>query len=119
MKYYYSISEVAKLIDVKPPVLRYWEEEFKELHPKKTKGGRRAYTKKEIDLISSIKRLLYEERYSIEGARKKLKNNGGASSHEEIHPKVDVGEADKNILQEIKQGLKEILEILGSDNYEI
>jgi len=112
MKYYYSISDVSKTTGVKPYVLRYWEQEFKELHPRKTKGGRREYTKKDIDLIFFVKKLLYEERYSIEGARKKLKNNKESSAVARTPVIENGGEADKNIFKKVEQGLKEILDIL-------
>ncbi len=111
MKYYYSISEVAKLVDIKPYVLRYWESEFKELHPKKTKSGRRTYTQKEIDLISSIKELLYKEKYSVKGVKEKLKNNNGTFLCEKISTKTKENES---LLNEIEQGLKEMLDILKS-----
>ena len=109
MKYYYSISEVAKLVDIKPYVLRYWEGEFKELHPKKTKSGRRTYTQKEIDLISSIKELLYKEKYSVKGVRNKLKNSNEASLCAKTSTETRNNEY---ILNEIEQGLKEMLNIL-------
>ncbi len=71
-KLYYSISEVAEMTDVKPYVLRFWEKEFPQLHPKKNRGGNRTYQRREIVLVNRIKTLLYEEGYTIEGARQKL-----------------------------------------------
>lgn len=71
-KLYYSISEVAEMTDVKPYVLRFWEKEFPMLHPRKNRGGNRTYQKREIVLVNRIKSLLYEEGYTIEGARQKL-----------------------------------------------
>lgn len=71
-KLYYSISEVAQMTDVKPYVLRFWEKEFPLLRPKKNRGGNRTYQKREIALVNRIKTLLYEEGYTIEGARQKL-----------------------------------------------
>lgn len=69
---YYSISEVCKLTDIKPHVLRYWETEFKALRPQKNSAGNRTYRVKDIKLIYTIKHLLYNECYTIKGAKRKL-----------------------------------------------
>src|SRR4030042_3721429 len=71
-KLFYKIGEVSKIIDVEPYVLRYWETEFSFLKPRKTKSGQRIYIKKDVELLLKIKRLLYQERYTIEGVRKRL-----------------------------------------------
>lgn len=71
-KMYYSISEVCGATSLEPHVLRYWESEFPTLRPKKNRGGKRAYQDKDIEIICQIKRLLYEEKYTISGARQKL-----------------------------------------------
>lgn len=72
-KLYFKIGEVADITDVKPYVLRYWENEFKIISPKKSLKNQRVYTKKDIELILEIKRLLYKEKYTLEGAKKKVK----------------------------------------------
>jgi DNA-binding transcriptional MerR regulator len=69
---YYSISEVCDLVGLKPHVLRYWETQFGPLNPSKNRSGNRVYQKKEIRLIMLVKHLLYEEKYTVEGARAKL-----------------------------------------------
>ncbi len=69
---YYSISEVCRLTDIKPHVLRYWETEFKALRPQKNSAGNRTYRVKDIKLIYLIKHLLYNECYTIKGAKRKL-----------------------------------------------
>ncbi len=74
-KLYYSISEVARIVNVKQYVLRFWEKEFPSLKPKKNRSGNRVYQKKEIVLLLEIKRLLYEEGYTIEGARQQIRND--------------------------------------------
>jgi len=74
-KLYYSISEVAELTETKAYVLRFWEKEFPTLKPKKNRGGNRIYQEREIQLINRIKTLLYEEGYTIEGARQQLKSH--------------------------------------------
>jgi DNA-binding transcriptional MerR regulator len=71
-KLYYSIGEVSKTTGLKQYVLRYWETEFKQLKPTKNKAGNRTYRQKDIDLIFEIKNLLYDEKFTIEGARKML-----------------------------------------------
>jgi DNA-binding transcriptional MerR regulator len=73
-KLYYSISEVSKITDLEQYVLRYWESEFEELKPAKNRAGNRIYTNRDIKLILYIKKLLRDERYTIEGAKQVLKN---------------------------------------------
>ncbi len=72
-KTYFKIGEVAKLLDLQPYVLRYWETEFDALRPEKTKTGQRAYRRDDIELLLLVKNLLYEEMYTIAGARRQLK----------------------------------------------
>jgi DNA-binding transcriptional MerR regulator len=71
-KLYFRIGEVSRLAGIKPYVLRFWESEFPALGPKKSGTGHRLYRRKEVELVLEIKRLLYEKRYTIEGARKFL-----------------------------------------------
>jgi len=73
-KLYYSISEVSRITDLEQYVLRYWETEFEQLKPAKNSSGNRIYTNKDIKLILLIKKLLKEEKYTMEGAKKILKN---------------------------------------------
>jgi len=72
-KLFFKIGEVAELTGTKPHVLRYWESEFKMLHPAKGESGQRIYRRKDVELIFSIKQLLYEENFTIAGAKKQLK----------------------------------------------
>ncbi len=69
---YYSISEVSELLDVKQHVLRYWETQFPNLRPKKNRAGNRMYRPKDIDTLRAIKELLYDRRYTIAGAKRRL-----------------------------------------------
>lgn len=71
-KEYYSISEVCELVGLKPHVLRYWETQFQVLNPSKNRSGNRVYQRKEIRLILLVKHLLYEEKYTVEGAKQKI-----------------------------------------------
>jgi DNA-binding transcriptional MerR regulator len=69
---FFSIGEVCELTDLKPHVLRYWESQFRFLHPAKNRSGNRVYQRREIELILLVKHLLYTEKYTIEGARQKV-----------------------------------------------
>jgi DNA-binding transcriptional MerR regulator len=71
-KVYYSIGEVCDLSGLKPHVLRYWESQFDVLKPTKNRGGNRAYRSKDIEVVLLVKQLLYDEKYTIEGANKRL-----------------------------------------------
>ena len=79
-KLYYKIGEACKILEIQPYVLRYWETEFPFLKPNKSKSGQRVYSDHELNVIRRIKELLYEEGYTIAGAKKKLESelaNGG------------------------------------------
>lgn len=76
-KRYFSIGEVAELCDVKPHVLRYWEQEFTQLRPVKRKGNRRYYQHHEVLMIRRIRELLYEQGFTISGARNRLQEQAG------------------------------------------
>ncbi|MDZ7371959.1 MAG: MerR family transcriptional regulator, partial [candidate division KSB1 bacterium] len=92
-------------------VLRYWESEFPELKPNKNRAGNRIYKKSDIQLIFAIKRLLYEDKYTIEGARRKLRE---MRQNNELNGQLSIfqGRNGNGILDEIYSGLKECLEIL-------
>ena len=79
-KLFYKIGEVSRLAQVEPYILRYWENEFPALSPKKSRGGQRVYRQKDLDLVLSIKKMLYEEGYTIAGARKKILEGGRSGS---------------------------------------
>src|SRR6266508_6658181 len=71
-KLFYRIGDVAEITGIKPHVLRYWESEFSGLHPRKNRAGQRIYERRDVELILEIKKLLYEQRYTISGARQLL-----------------------------------------------
>ena len=75
-KRYYRIGEVSRITDVKPYVLRYWESEFRWMAPQKSRSKQRLYRRRDIDMILLIKKMLYEQRFTIAGARKKLRELG-------------------------------------------
>ncbi len=110
-KLYFRIGDVSRIIGVKPYVLRYWETEFK-FEPYKRSSKQRIYSRKDVELIKEIKRLLYDERYTIEGAKKKLKefhrdrvSDSGSRSVEETDLKKTIEVVVKG-LREIKDMLK-------------
>lgn len=75
-KLYFTISEVGRLAGVKPHVLRFWEQEFPSLAPKKDDSGRRVYRRRDVETVMKIRRLLYEEKFTIPGARRALMAEG-------------------------------------------
>lgn len=112
-KLYYSISEVSKITGLEQYILRYWETEFEMLKPSKNRAGNRIYTNKEINLILKIKKLLREEKYTIEGA-KKILEDGTEISEQSDELKLEKKEPasqfrDRN---NIKKDLEEVREFL-------
>ena len=81
-KRYYRIGEVSRITGVKPYVLRYWESEFRWMAPQKSRSKQRLYRRRDIDMILLIKKLLYEQRFTIAGARKKLRDVGASRALE-------------------------------------
>jgi DNA-binding transcriptional MerR regulator len=108
-KLYFKIGEVSELLGVEPYVLRYWETEFPVLSPKKSGTGHRLYRRKDVELLLRIKHLLYEKRFTIEGARQSLHSEGRA-------PKARASKQrelfSEDPLPEIRRELADILEIL-------
>lgn len=90
-KLYYSISEVSRITELEQYVLRYWETEFEQLRPAKNLSGNRIYTNKDIKIILYIKKLLREEKYTIEGAKKLIKNYFLKDDEEEINKEQTTG----------------------------
>jgi DNA-binding transcriptional MerR regulator len=109
-KLFYKIGEVSRIADIEPYVLRYWETEFQFLKPRKNKSGQRVYVKKDLELILEIKRLLYKERYTIEGVRKRFTE--GLITNKQIETQTVDKVPSSKILEHIKQRLREILDSL-------
>src|SRR3954470_17967919 len=108
-KPYFKIGEAARLCAVKPYVLRYWETEFKSIRPQKTKSQQRLYRKKDVELLLRIRHLLYDERYTIEGARGRLRELGHDEAPVSVPPPA--AEATLETLRKIKQGLADLIRI--------
>jgi DNA-binding transcriptional MerR regulator len=111
-KRYYRIGEVAQRTGVKPHVLRYWESEFKWMAPAKSRSKQRMYRQRDIDVVLLLKRLLHEERFTIAGARKRLREMGVARALDA--PELDLGQDVDHLTryQRIKDELRSIREML-------
>lgn len=99
-KRFFRIGEASRIVGVEPYVLRYWEKEFPQLRPKRADSRHRTYERKDIELLMEIKRLLYDERMTIQGAKRRLRErekNRGRSA----------------LIREIKRELNEILQVLS------
>ena len=110
-KLYYSIGEVSELTQLKAYVLRYWETEFSQLKPPKNRAGNRTYRQKDIDMILNIKDLLYNKKFTIDGARAVL--SGKEAIPESGVQSVSLNEKQKVILKKIKEDLEGILSIIA------
>ena len=110
-KVYYSIGEVCDLTGLKPHVLRYWETQFGVLHPTKNRAGNRVYRPKEIEIILLVKHLLYEKKYTIEGANNRLVEMRRAGQLEEERQDV----LEPEFLAGIKAELVELRRVLTPD----
>lgn len=104
-KRYFTIGEVSELCEVKPHVLRYWEQEFPDLKPVKRRGNRRYYQRHDVMLIRQIRSLLYQEGYTIGGARQHLAGDAA---------KDDISQS-RQMIRQLRSELEEILRILRSN----
>jgi DNA-binding transcriptional MerR regulator len=122
-KLYFRIGEVARLAGIKPYVLRFWETEFPSLGPKKSGTGHRLYRRKEVEMVLEIKRLLYEKRFTIEGARKFLETRGKVEPSRAAKAAKPAKKAQAElfaaapslsnvVLEDIRKELREIVEML-------
>ena len=111
VKEFFSMGDVCNLTDLKPHVLRYWESQFRFLHPAKNRSGNRVYQRREIELIMLVRQLLYTEKYTIDGARQKIdeyKKNGELRS-------VARAALDLQTIESLEQDLKSISAILEGE----
>ena len=103
-KKYFKIGEASKLAGLEPHVLRFWETEFDSLSPRKDSGKQRLYTKNDLQIIFDIKKLLYDESYTIAGAKKKIDEGIAVEKNDSLLLNDDL----RNKLISIKKGLEEI-----------
>jgi len=107
-KLYFKIGEVARLVGVKPYVLRYWESEFSVLRPGKTRSRHRLYRRKDVETLLEIRRLLYAEGYTIAGAKRRLREGARTAGT----PRVG---AEGATLAEVRQELLDLCRLLERD----
>jgi DNA-binding transcriptional MerR regulator len=108
---FFSIGEVCELTELKPHVLRYWESQFRFLNPAKNRSGNRVYQRREIELITLVKHLLYTEKYTIEGARQKVdEHRKGGELRAAARSALTV-----QTLDSLESELKELVKFLSAD----
>lgn len=110
-KLYFRIGEVSRLLGVEPHVLRYWESEFAAFRPKKGGTGQRLYRRKDVEIALEIKRLLYERRYTIEGARKHLGTKPAAPPPKPVR-QAELFDPLRGMLDDARRELRDILQLL-------
>ena len=103
-QHYFTIGEVSELCDIKRHVLRYWEREFPTLSPVRRRGNRRYYTRQEVIMIRKIRKMLYEDRFTIEGVRLQLQSSGKKSTRKD---------SDRQTLENTVKRLKGVLKTLA------
>jgi DNA-binding transcriptional MerR regulator len=116
-KLFFKIGEVCEITDTQPYVLRYWESEFPALAPAKNSSGQRIYRRKDIETVLRIKQLLYDEGFTIAGAKKRLdaETSGRASTPQTMAAdpgQPDGNESARSVLFEVRDQLREILTLL-------
>lgn len=116
---FYRIGEVSRLTDLKPFVLRYWETEFPMLEPVKSPSGHRLYRQEDVEMVLRIKRLLYDEGFTIAGARRHLREQNGASDSDSISSSVPQAEGagaaqllSRKMLLDLRDSLRAFLTLL-------
>jgi DNA-binding transcriptional MerR regulator len=105
-KLFYRIGEISRLAGIKPHVIRYWETEFNQIKPEKSARGQRLYRRGDLEIILKIRELLYEKKYTIDGAKRELKTFSQHAIEPEAAPKKDSG------IERAISGLKHIREML-------
>ncbi len=113
-KLFYKIGEVCKICDVPAHVLRYWETEFPPLTPNKNRSGQRIFRERDVQLVVEIKRLLYDEGYTIAGARKQLRRNGANLRAAPLFSKSGANSSRK-LLAQIRGELQDLMTLLDQD----
>ena len=110
---FFSIGEVCELTGLKPHVLRYWESQFRFLSPAKNRSGNRVYQRREVELLNLVKHLLYDEKYTIEGARQKVDQHRKSGDLKAVAR----GALTLQTLESFESDLKELLAALDSSTF--
>jgi DNA-binding transcriptional MerR regulator len=104
-KQYFKIGEVARLVGVRPSVLRFWETEFRSIRPDKSRTGQRLYSRKHVERIGEIKALLYDQKFTIAGARRRLREGGPGDDP------IQADDRTRKLLARVKKELQELLQL--------
>lgn len=107
-KQYFKIGEVARLLGVRPSVLRYWETEFRSVKPEKSRTNQRLYHRRHVERLFQIKTLLYDQKYTIAGARRRLKD--GAPVEDGVEP---LDARAKELLRRVRREVEDLLRLAG------
>lgn len=110
-KLYFKIGEVSEIIGVEPYVLRYWETEFPALKPSKSRSQQRMYRKRDVELLIEIKRLLYDEMYTIAGAKKQLSKSGEKSPSSQLNLELPEPR-DSETLRKVEKELHDLMKAI-------
>lgn len=113
-KLYFRIGEASSVIGVEPHVLRYWETEFRSLRPKKSARGQRVYSRRDVETLARIKELLYDQGFTIAGAKKRLRERG-VEPPEPGDPSVEEARHMREALLELRGELSGLLDELSSE----
>jgi DNA-binding transcriptional MerR regulator len=109
-KLYYRIGEVASIVGVEPHVLRYWETEFRSIRPQKSSKGQRIYSRRDVETLLKVKELLYAHRFTIAGARKKLREGGIEPMPATEGPTSEEAGRMREVLLELRSEIVTLLE---------
>jgi DNA-binding transcriptional MerR regulator len=114
-KLFFKIGEVCEITDTQPYVLRYWESEFPMLAPAKNSSGQRIYRRRDIETVLRIKQLLYDEGFTIVGAKKRIESEAGGKSSTPQSQAAQPEDDDRlrQVLREVRDELRQILTVLG------
>ena len=110
----FNIAEVSNLTGIKAHVLRYWESEFPQLKPQKNRAGQRVYLQKDVDIVLHLKKLLYEDQYTVAGARKRLDGDLKEARRVQMPLELNLGEAEMaGTLMKVRRMVKSMLDQLS------
>lgn len=112
-KLYFRIGEVAEIVGVEPHVLRYWETEFRSVRPEKSRRGQRVYSRRDVDTLLRVKELLYGHRYTIAGAKRKLRSDG-LEPIDDRDPVVQEVRRLRGLLDDIRSDVVEAIDTIDA-----
>ncbi len=112
-KLFFAISEVSLITQVKPYILRYWEKQFKFLKPVRSIGGQRSYRKKDVEMVLLIKKLLYDEKFTIAGAKNRLKEMKEAGKRP---PQLEINFKEAELVETVNKLKKKLQSLKDSMN---